>query len=130
ARLPEAGPSLSRAGSTRVQSDSVPRRLVRVPGAAFAGRAFGGSACDCGLVTQDLADVAEQILGGRRNCFLGSSALAQLIELVHREDDDEVDGGGDDEEVDGRGDDRTQIERRLFDVLLDLEGQWRTAGTA
>src|SRR5699024_5842780 len=64
-----------------------------------------------------------------RNFFLGSSALAQLIELVHLDDDDEVDDGGDDEEVDGRGDDRTQIDRRLFDVLLDLEGQCRTLGT-
>src|SRR5699024_11625054 len=91
--------------------------------------ALGGSAFGFGLCTQDLSDVAKQILGGRMNFFLGSSALAQLIELVHGDDDDEVDDGGDDEEVDGRGDDRTQIDRRLFDVLLDLEGQCRTLGT-
>src|SRR5699024_5276695 len=50
--------------------------------------------------------------------------------LFRSDDDDEVDDGGDDEEVDGRGDDRTQIDRRLFDVLLDLEGQGRALGPA
>src|SRR5699024_12350171 len=88
---PGGGPFLPRVRLTRVQSDSVPRRLVRVHGAAFAGRTFGRSTGGCGLGAPDLADVAEQILGGRRNLLLGSSALAQLIEPVHRDDDDEVD---------------------------------------
>lgn len=126
--MEKPGPSSSKLGPGFTRR-CLPSRGIREPQPGRELKLWlidAGGAVNAALVLgQEVTDLGEQLIGGRGRSILwdAGTALLQFVQLVHRDDEDEVNNQRDDEEVDCGGNDRTEVNKGSLVSGANLEAQ-------